>query len=436
MTADERIEAMMALHPKGFDLSLGRITRLLAQLGDPHTKLPPVIHVAGTNGKGSTVAFCRSIAEAAGLRTHVHTSPHLVRWHERFRLNGALVEDAILSDAIDRVARANGGQPITVFELLTVSMFVLFSEVAADLCIIEVGLGGRFDATNIMETTTLSVITPVSMDHESFLGDTLEKIAFEKAGIIKQRGSVVIAPQEPAAQAVLEQQAARQRAHVLSFGEHFSAHMESGRLLVQTDTNLFDLPLPRLPGSHQCENAATAVIALQQFSKLTGLSVRHSHMEEGLKTVQWPARMQCLNRGALIDFLPTGSDLWLDGGHNPAAAVRACEFLADLEERDPRPLFLVAGMINTKDAGGYFTPFVSLAESVIAVPVPSSQAGIPAHELAEAAQTAGLAATSAHSVPEALQRLAHGREHPIRVLICGSLYLAGTVLEENGTLPD
>jgi len=436
MTAEQRIEALMALHPKGFDLSLGRITRLLATLGDPHTKLPPVIHVAGTNGKGSTVAFCRAIAEAAGLRVHVDTSPHLVRWHERFRLAGTLVDDATLSDAIRRVQEANAGEAITVFELLTATAFLLFSEVPADVCIVEVGLGGRFDCSNVLENPVVSIITPVSMDHEAFLGDTLEKIAFEKAGIIKRRGLVVIGPQQPAGQATIEQQAARMGATAVSFAEHFSSREEGGRLLVETETNLFDLPLPRLAGSHQQENAATAVIAMQQFAAKTGLSVRHEHMEAGLKSVDWPARMQCLSRGNLIGLLPSGSDLWLDGGHNPAAATRACEFLADLEERDPRPLFLVVGMISTKDTKGYFAPFVSLAQAVVAIPVPSSEAGVVPETLARSARETGLAASTAPNIADALRSVGRGREHSVRVLICGSLYLAGTVLEENGTIPE
>ncbi|MEL6946207.1 MAG: folylpolyglutamate synthase/dihydrofolate synthase family protein [Pseudomonadota bacterium] len=434
-TAEARILALMERHPPGFDLGLERMERLLAALNDPHKRLPPVIHVAGTNGKGSTVAFCRAIAESAGLRVHVDTSPHLVRWHERFRIAGTLVDDDVLGDALERVDAANGEEPITVFELLTVVAFLLFAEHPADLCLIEVGLGGRLDCTNVIEDSAVSVITPVSKDHEAFLGDTLTKIAFEKAGIIKRRGQVVIAPQEPSALATIEQQAARQGASVVRAGEHYFAQVEAGRLLVETDDQLYDLPLPRLAGPHQIENAATAVMAMRTFARVTGTSIPHVAMEAGLRTADWPARMQPLSRGALLALLPEGSDLWLDGGHNPAAARRACEFLADLEEREPKPLVLIAGMLNTKDTTRYFEPFADLVRRVITVPVPSSDAGVPPDDLVETAKAAGLDAMTADDVPTALMLIARSENAPVRVLICGSLYLAGTVLALNGTPP-
>ncbi|MEP1208538.1 MAG: folylpolyglutamate synthase/dihydrofolate synthase family protein [Rhizobiaceae bacterium] len=438
LTAAQRIDELMKIHPRGFDLSLERIQDLLRKLGNPQDKLPPIIHFAGTNGKGSAIAFTRAILEAAGLSVHVDTSPHLVNWHERYRLGvkggaGKLVEDEVLSDAIARVAEANGGQPITVYEVLTAVAFLLFSEWPADVCLIEVGLGGRFDSTNVMETTDISVITPVSIDHEAYLGDTLAKIAFEKAGIIKKDTPLVIGPQEDEALNVIIRQAARNRAATSISGQTFTAMRENGRLVYQDEYALLDMALPRLPGEHQISNAATAITTCRLFCQMHGIVLSDAMLDEGLQNADWPARMQHLTHGKLIDAMPETCDVWLDGGHNPGAGEMIAQFLSDLEERDPRPLTMVCGMLNTKDTSGYFRQFETLAERVITVPITSSDAGIDPETLADQAENAGLPAVAAPSLQRALQMIDGAQ--PNRVLICGSLYLAGDMLQQNETPP-
>ena len=436
--AEAEIKRLGTLHPKAVDLSLDRITRLLAALGNPERRLPPVVHIAGTNGKGSAAAFSRAILEAAGLSVHVHTSPHLVRWHERYRIGaaggGRLVEDDVFADAIRRVADANAGGPITVFELLTAVTFVLFSEHPADAAIIEVGLGGRFDAPNVVPRPAVSVIMPISLDHQAFLGDRVELIAAEKAGIIKPGVPAVIGEQtSDSARDVLVNAADRAGAPLWVFGQDYSAHQEHGRMVYQDGEMLLDLPLPRLPGRHQIANAAAAIRALRS----AGFKVTEAAIETGLTSAEWPARMQRLSRGALVEKAPIGAEIWLDGGHNPGAGIVVAEALAQLEDRNPRPLYLVTGMINTKDPVGYFQAFQGIARQVFTVPIRSSDAGIDNRELAAAARSAGLVARPAEGVGEALEaitRLAPPDE-PVRILIGGSLYLSGDVLAQNGTPP-
>jgi len=437
--ADAVIERLMQLHPKGFDLSLDRIRDLLEKLGNPHLNLPPVIHIAGTNGKGSATAFCRALLEASGFGVHVHTSPHLVNWHERYRLasknGGKLVSDDVLAEAIERVEAANGGQHITVFEILTAVAFVLFSEHPADVVIMEVGLGGRFDATNVIADPVVSLIMPISIDHEAYLGDKVELIAIEKAGIIKKDCPVVIGFQLfDAAREVLISTADRLDCPLSIYGQDFLAFEEHGRMVFQNEDGLIDLPLPRLPGRHQIANAAAAIEAVQ----MAGFTTTDKAAEKALMVVDWPARMQRLTHGDLVDLAPAASEIWLDGGHNPGAGAVIAEALGDLEERSTRPLFLITGMINTKDPVGYFAAFAGMAKHVFTVPIPSSDAGIPNNELAISAQKAGLSAEPVHSVANALKILrdtwAHD-EAPPRILIGGSLYLAGEVLRENGTPP-
>ncbi|MND25776.1 Folylpolyglutamate synthase [compost metagenome] len=437
--ADAVIERLMQLHPKGFDLSLDRIRGLLEKLGNPHLNLPPVIHIAGTNGKGSATAFCRALLEASGFGVHVHTSPHLVNWHERYRLasktGGKFVSDDVLAEAIERVEAANGGQYITVFEILTAVAFVLFSEHPADVVIMEVGLGGRFDATNVIPEPAVSLIMPISIDHQAFLGDRVELIAAEKAGIIKKDCPVVIGFQLfDAAREVLISTADRLDCPLSIYGQDFLAFEEHGRMVFQNEDGLIDLPLPRLPGRHQIANAAAAIEAVQ----MAGFTITDKAAEKALMVVDWPARMQRLTHGTLIDLAPAASEIWLDGGHNPGAGAVIAEALGDLEERSTRPLFLITGMINTKDPVGYFEAFAGMARHVFTVPIPSSDAGIPNNELAISAQKAGLSAEPVHSVANALKILRDSWAHdeaPPRILIGGSLYLAGEVLRENGTPP-
>ncbi|AZO04452.1 MULTISPECIES: folylpolyglutamate synthase/dihydrofolate synthase family protein [unclassified Mesorhizobium] len=437
LSAEREIEHLMTLHPKGFDLSLDRVTRLLERLGNPQDRLPPVIHIAGTNGKGSCAAFSRALLEAAGHLVHVHTSPHLVNWHERYRLaaegGGKLVEDDVFAEAIARVAEANQGQKITVFEILTAVTFVLFSEHPAEAAIIEVGLGGRFDATNVIKRPAVSVIMPISMDHEAYLGDRVELIAAEKAGIMKRGCPVVIGAQESdTALQVLIETAERLDCPTVVYGQDFLAFEENGRMVYQDEDGLMDLPLPRLPGRHQYANAAAAIAAV----KAAGFEIGHRAAERAMTHVAWPARMQKLTQGKLVDLAPKGADIWLDGGHNPGAGIVIAEALAEQEEKNPRPLVLISGMINTKDQTGYFSAFKGLARHVYTVPVSNSDAGVPNDELALRAEEAGLSAEPVSSVASALMLLRDSWDGPApRILIGGSLYFAGAVLAENGTPP-
>jgi dihydrofolate synthase/folylpolyglutamate synthase len=437
--ADREIERLMALHPKGFDLSLDRITRLLDRLGNPQDRLPPTIHIAGTNGKGSAAAFSRALMEESGLQAHVHTSPHLVNWHERYRLGasggGRLVADEVLAEAVARVAKVNGGEHITVFEILTAVTFQLFSEHPADAAIIEVGLGGRFDATNVIDKPAVSVIMPISLDHEAYLGDRVELIAVEKAGIIKPGTPVVIGAQETqTAQDVLVATAERLGCPHLIYGQDFLAFEENGRMIYQDEMGLMDLTPPKLPGRHQFANAAAAIAAV----KAAGFEVSQRAAERAMASVDWPGRMQRLPKGKLSDLAPRDAEVWLDGGHNPGAGIVVAEALAEQEERFARPLFLICGMLNTKDQIGYFRAFEGMARHVYTVPVNSSDVGVPNAELANRAIAAGLSAEPVNSVANALLLLRDTwdpDEIAPRILIGGSLYLAGEVLEQNGTAP-
>ncbi|MDH4414509.1 MAG: bifunctional folylpolyglutamate synthase/dihydrofolate synthase [Rhizobium sp.] len=437
--ADAEIEKLMGLHPKGYDLSLDRIRRLLEVLGNPHLKLPPVIHVAGTNGKGSATAFCRALLEAQGLSVHVHTSPHLVRWHERYRIGvkggrGQIVDDAMFADALRRVAEANGGKPITVFEILTAVTFILFSEQPADVVVLEVGLGGRFDATNVVEKPAVCIVQPISLDHQAYLGDRVELIAAEKAGIMKRGVPVVIGHQEfDGARDVLISTAERLGCPLAVFAQDFLAYEEFGRLVYQDEFGLMDLPLPRLPGRHQIGNAATAIRAV----KAAGYSVTEEIAEKAMLSVEWPGRLQRLTEGRLVERAPQGAEIWLDGGHNPGAGEVIAEAMAAMEERQARPLHLVIGMINTKDPIGFFRAFVDIAHNVYTVPILGSDVGLDPVALAQSAAEAGLKALPMGSLGQALDAIRERSEGgiPPRIMIGGSLYLAGNVLAENGTIP-
>jgi dihydrofolate synthase/folylpolyglutamate synthase len=420
---DAALERLKALHPKLIDLSLDRMRRLCAALGDPQDRLPPVIHVAGTNGKGSTVAYLRAMAEAAGLSVHVFTSPHLVRFAERIRLAGTLITDDHLADVLDRVEAANAGQPITFFEITTAAALVAFAEVPADLCIVEVGLGGILDATNVV-TPKVSVIAPVDIDHREFLGDTLTAIAGEKAGIIKPGAPAVSARQQEEAEAVIEAAAAKAGAPLTLMGRDFDAWNERGRLLVQMDDRLLDLPAPSLPGEHQFANAGLAVAALLA---LADPRIDEAAMGRGIASTVWPARFQRLTAGPLAERAKAaGADLWLDGGHNPHAGRAVARALSDLAARDGRPVALIAGLLANKDATGFFTPFRGIASKVFTVTF-EGHAAASAAETAAAAELAGLRACACDSVEDALERALKLEPTP-HVLICGSLYLAGEVL--------
>jgi len=430
---DSILARLTALHPKRIDLSLGRIERLLAALGQPQRKLPPVVHVAGTNGKGSTIAFLRAILEAAGKRVHVYTSPHLVHFNERFRLAGVLVSDDELGATLTECERANGDAPITVFEITTAAGLLLFARHPADVLLLEVGLGGRLDATNVVEHPLATVIAPISVDHTDYLGGTLERIATEKAGILKRGAIAVCAAQHRDALAVIERQAARLGAPLKIAGEDWTATEERGRLVYQDDTGLLDLPAPKLYGRHQFENAGLAIAALRAIKPL---KIAPAAFETGVAKVDWPARMQWLSQGKLVPLTQPGSELWLDGGHNQDGGRAVAAALADLEERASRPLVLIVGMLASKDCAGFLRNFTGLARRLIAVPIPNVEAGLSAETVADTARAIGLPATSRDNIAEALEAARKlDLDPPPRILITGSLYLAGEVLRENGTLP-
>ncbi len=428
--SDAILDRLLDLHPKIIDLSLDRMTRLLDRLGNPERSLPPVIHIAGTNGKGSTGAFLRAGLEAAGKSVHAYTSPHLARFHERIRLNGELIAESALADLLAECEEVNGGAAITFFEVTTVAALLAFSRNPADYCILEVGLGGRLDATNVIDDPALTIITPVSLDHQSYLGDTLQQIAGEKAGIIKSGIPVVVGRQEEDALKVIAEQAARKKAMVHAFGADWSVRREANGFSVQYPDGLIDLPLPVLPGEHQYENAGAAIMALALLG----------HDDEKTATAavtaaEWPARMQRLRHGPLFDIAPAGSELWLDGGHNPAAGEAIASLIADMEEQSPKPFHMICGMLNTKDPTGYLEPFNGLVRRVYCVSIPGETATLDAEDLMDVAIDADLDAVAVEDVATAL-RLIAGEEstdlEPPRILICGSLYLAGRILRENG----
>jgi len=434
-TSAKLLAEMKLLHPLLIDLSLGRVERLLGKLGSPHKKLPPVVHIAGTNGKGSVTAYLKAILEAAGARVHVYTSPHLVRFHERIELAGPSgkatpIGEETLVDVLTRTQATNGSDDVTQFEITTAAAFLAFSENPADVLLLEVGLGGRLDATNVVERPVLDVITPISLDHAEKLGATLPKIAAEKAGILRRGVPAVIAQQEAEAEDVIRAEALRLGAPLIVWGEHFDAYEQRGRLVVQFEDELLDLPMPALIGRHQVVNAGTAVAAALGLSgNLPHLKLNERAIEQGLTSARWPARMQRLDSGPLPSLLKPGSELWLDGGHNPAAGRALAQTMADLEERAPKPLHLVVGMMGLKDAAGFLSAFRGLASHVVTVPIPGAHEAPHAPEtLAETARDVGLKAESATDVAAALKRTDAYEPGPKRILICGSLYLAGHVL--------
>jgi dihydrofolate synthase/folylpolyglutamate synthase len=429
---DDVIARLSALHPKRIDLGLDRMHRVLERLGHPDKKLPPVIHVAGTNGKGSTVAYLRAILEAAGLRVHVYTSPWLVRINESFRLAGRLASDDELLAAFEQCERANAGEPLTFFEAKTAAGFLLFAKHPADVLLLEVGLGGRLDSTNVVEAPLASVITPISMDHMEFLGDNLVAIAGEKAAIIKRNVPVVSAEQEPEAMAVIEQQAQRMRSPLHAAGQQWHVGVERGRLVYQDERGLMDLAAPRLFGRHQFDNAGLAIATLRAIDQL---KIGHAAYE-GIVNAEWPARMQRLSSGKLIALGPAGCEIWLDGGHNADGGRVAAAALGDLEERVSRPLVVIAGMMGNKDAGAFLANFAGLTRHIFTVEIPGQDNAMPQDRLAAAARALGMRVEIAGSVEAALCSIAQlVYDIPPRILIGGSLYLAGHVLAINGTPP-
>ena len=428
---------LLALHPKKIDLSLGRLEELLARMGSPQLSLPPILHVAGTNGKGSTIAFMRAILEAAGKKVHVYTSPHLVRFHERIRLGaeggGRLVEDAELAAALTFCEEVNAGRPITFFEITTAAAFKLFSKHAADYLLLEVGLGGEFDATNVIPSPAAAIVTPISMDHPEFLGPTIADIAVAKAGILKRGVPAFIGPQPDAALRVLERRAARLPAPLHVAGQDFLAREEHGRLVFEDERGLLDLPLPRLVGRHQHHNAALAIAALRLIEP--GLAA--TAFEAGMIAAEWPARLQRLTRGPIVERAPARAEIWLDGGHNEDCGRVLAQAMADFEDKVQRPLILICGTLATKDTGAILRAFKGLAQEVLAVPVTGEHMVRTPSDIAQLANGEGIAAVACDSLDQALHYLAaRDWSVPPRILIAGSLYLAGEVLRLNGTPPN
>jgi dihydrofolate synthase/folylpolyglutamate synthase len=419
--SDAAVARLRARHPDLIDLTTGRVLRLLEALGRPQDKLPPVIHVAGTNGKGSTCAYLRAMAEAAGLKAHVMTSPHLVRFAERIRVAGELISDEAMAELMERVETANDGQPISFFELTTAIALVAFAETPADVCIIEVGLGGRFDASNVFDKPAVTVICPIDYDHLEMLGPTIEKIAWEKAGIMRPGVPCVVARQMDESMMVLEAEAAALGVPMTVMGREFDAWEERGRLVVQLEDELLDLPLPSLYGEHQVANAGLAVAA--------ALALAHPRLEpEGIAKAQWPARFQRLKTGPLGRMAQqAGAALWLDGGHNPHAGRALADACETLMARDPRPLVLIVGMLDRKDAGGFLAPFRGLPSRVIATTFDAPNAQTAA-AIAKAAVIADLPAEEAPHVVEAVEMALADVKNPPHILICGGLHFAGDVL--------
>ncbi len=431
-TSTELLARMGELHPKLIDLSLERIAILLERLGAPHRNLPPVIHVAGTNGKGSTVAFMRAMLEADGRRVHTYTSPHLVDFNERIRLARAPgvssdINEAELVDTLSRVIEANAGDPMTFFEMTTAAAFLAFAETPADVVLLEVGLGGRLDATNLIARPAVCVITPISLDHTELLAPTEPGIAVEKAGILKPDVPAVIAPQSPEVLEVLERIGKERGAKLFIWGRDFDAFEQSGRLVYQDENRVLDARLPELLGRHQIINAGLAIAALINADLPDPVSEKA--LDQGLAAARWPARMSRLNSGSLAQITGDATEIWLDGGHNPAAGTVLAQYLAELEERAPKPTFLIVGMMQKKDVQGFIKPFQDLVREVLAVPILGHESGaLEVGQLADRISAAGLPVCEATGVLDALRQIIAVEPGEKRILICGSLYLAGSVL--------
>jgi dihydrofolate synthase/folylpolyglutamate synthase len=435
---DQILQRLTALHPKAIDLSLDRIRALLSRLGDPHLHLPPVFHVAGSKGKGSTTAFLRAMLEAAGYRVHAYISPHLVRFNERIRLAGELIDDAKLIALLERCESVNAGAPITFFEITTAAAYLAFAEVPADIVLLETGLGGIADTTNVIPRPVLTALTPIGIDHVAFLGDTITKIATNKAGILKDGVPCVVGPQPDDAIAVIEARAAETNSMLFRHGRDWTVReaspTDSGGIRWRDSQIELALPRPALLGAHQVVNAGVAIACAR---RLAGFTIPPEAIAAGLRQVDWPARMQQLSRGPLHDLLPPGTELWLDGAHNAMAGEALAETLKLLP---PRPTWLVAGMLNTKDAAGFLRPLAPGLEGARCIAIPGEANSLSAEDLTQSARSVGLAAEPAGSPAAAMRQIAQTiradaasapAPNNYRVVIAGSLYLAGRILTEN-----
>lgn len=415
---------LLELHPKIIDLSLDRMWRILDLLGDPHKKLPPVIHIAGTNGKGSTLAITRAVMEAAGLAVHCYTSPHLVKFHERIRVAGELISERELSALLEECEQANGFEQITFFEITTAAAFLAFSRTPADYLILEVGLGGRLDATNVIDRPAVSVITSIGLDHQQFLGETIEEIAREKAGILKRGAIGIVGAQSPEARGEIEKAAVKIGAPLKIANQDWQSYVQHGRLVFQDENGLLDLPLPALQGPHQIDNAGNAIAAIRA---LNDPRISDVAIENGLRNVTWPARMQRMTNGHLNQLISLDAELWLDGGHNGPAGVVLAQTLKEMHAKNPKPVVMIWGMLNTKHPDAFIVNFKGVARHVITIAIPGEINTIAADELAQIAQRNDFTSSAASSLEKALEQAAVLQPAP-RIIICGSLYLAGHVL--------
>jgi dihydrofolate synthase / folylpolyglutamate synthase len=422
--SDAILMRLLSLHPKIIDLSLARMERILAKLGNPQEGLPPIIHIAGTKGKGSTLAFIRAVLEAAGLTVHAYTSPHLVRFHERIRVAGELISENQLSALLEECETVNGAEPITFFEITTAAAFLAFSRTPADYLLLEVGLGGNFDATNVIAKPVVTVITSLGLDHQQYLGETIQEIAFAKAGILKPGVPGIIGPQEEAARETLEAIAEKVGAPLKIANQDWQAYAQHGCLVFQDENGLLDLPLPGLPGGHQVDNAGNAIAAVRA---LGDTRIAEDDFAKGMTSVIWPARMQKLGEGKLRDYVSPDTELWLDGAHNALASSVIAQTLHDMNRKSPRPLIIIWGLLNTKKPGDFIANFKGMAQHVFTITIPDEANAISAEDLAGEATEQGFAATASPDIQKALGQAAKFAPAP-RILICGSLYLAGHVL--------
>ena len=422
--SDRILQRLLALHPRIIDLSLDRIERLLLELGNPERRLPPVIHIAGTNGKGSTAAMLRAGLKASGHRVHAYHSPHLVRFHERIIVAGRRIREPDLTYLLNRCEEANRGRPITFFEITTAAAFVAFAECKADYCVLEVGLGGRLDATNVIPSPALTAITRVGMDHQQYLGDTLTRIAAEKAGILKPNTTAVIGAQNSEALRAIECAARQRGATLLCEGRDWFCRADGARMTYEDGEGRLELPRPALAGAHQVENAGIAITAL----RLLGES---GATRDAVRARNWPARLQRIRSGPVRRALPPEAELILDGGHNADAGRALARELRRRTAQDGRTPFLITGMLETKDAEAFFAPFRGIPALSFAVPIADNDTAISPGRLAEQASRAGVPCEPCESPLEAARRVRRESPERPRVLVCGSLYLAGELLRDH-----
>ncbi len=419
--SDAILMRLLSLHPKIIDLSLDRMHQILAKLGHPEQHLPPVIHIAGTNGKGSTLAMARAILEAAGLKVHTYTSPHLVKFHERIRLAGELISEDILSALLEECEVVNGGEPITFFEITTAAAFLAYTRIPADYLILEVGLGGRLDATNVIDQPAVSVITSIGLDHQQYLGETITEIAREKAGILKPGCIGIVGAQPLEAREEIERVAEKARAPLKIANQEWQTYVQHGRLVYQDEEGLLDLPLPALTGPHQIDNAGNAIAAIRA---LKDGRISDDAIAQGLKNVTWPARLQNLGQGHLRKFISPETELWLDGGHNGPAGVVLSQSLREMPKRET---IMIWGMLNTKHPGDFIANFKDVVSHIYTLTIPDEANATSAEDLAQISAENGLSASPAVSLENALEQASLLKPAP-RIIICGSLYLAGHVL--------